>query len=53
MHDLSDDFYEFDERNYCLVGRRTHRRYSLGDPVQVEVARCDLDKKQLNFALVE
>jgi len=53
LRDLDGDYYEYDERNYCLVGRHTHRRYSLGDPVQVKVARCDLDKKQLDFALVD
>jgi ribonuclease R len=53
MRDLDDDHYEFDERNYCLVGRHTHNRYYLGDAVKVEVSHCDLDKKQLNFALVD
>ena len=53
MRDLDDDYYELDERNYCLVGRRTHKRYALGDTIKVEVARCNLEKKQLDFALVE
>ena len=53
MRDLDDDYYEFDEKNYCLIGKRTHRRFSLGDKVQVQVARCDLEKKQLDFALVD
>ena len=53
MRDLDDDYYEFDERNYCLVGRRTHKRYALGDTVKIQVARCNLEKKQLDFALVE
>ena len=53
MRDLDDDYYEFDERNYCLVGRRTHKRYALGDTVKVQVARCNLEKKQLDYALVE
>ena len=53
MRDLDDDYYEFDERNYCLVGRRTHKRYALGDTIKVQVARCNLEKKQLDFALVE
>ena len=53
MRDLDDDYYEFDERNYCLVGRRTHKRYALGDTVRIQVARCNLEKKQLDFALVE
>ena len=53
MRDLDDDYYEFDERNYCLVGRRTHKRYALGDTVKIQVARCNLEKKQLDFALVD
>ena len=53
MRDLDDDYYEFDERNYCLVGRRTHKRYALGDTIKIQVARCNLEKKQLDFALVE
>ncbi len=51
MHDLDNDYYVFDERNYCLVGRRTRKRYSLGDPIQVKVARANLEKKQLDFVL--
>ena len=53
MRDFDDDYYVLDERNYCLFGRRTHKRYTLGDIVKVEVARCNLEKKQLDFALVE
>ena len=53
MRDLDDDYYELDERNFCLVGRRTRKRYALGDTVKVQVARCNLEKKQLDFALVE
>lgn len=52
LRDLDDDYYDFDERNYQLLGRRRHRRYTLGDPVRVKVARANLDKKQLDFALV-
>ena len=53
LRDLDDDYYDFDERNYALVGRRHHHRYTLGDAVKVKVARANLDKKQLDFALVE
>ena len=51
MRDLDDDYYDFDERNYQLVGRRHHHRYALGDNVRVRVARANLEKKQLDFAL--
>ena len=53
MRDLDDDYYEFDEKNYCLVGRRKKHVYQLGDKLTVRVARADLVKKQLDFALVD
>ena len=53
VRDLGDDYYVFDEKNYILVGRRRHHRYQLGDPIRVKVARANLDKKQLDFALAE
>ena len=53
MRDLGDDSYDFDEKNYCLTGRRHHKKFSLGDPVNINVARANLEKKQLDFALVE
>lgn len=51
MRDLADDYYDLDEKNHCLVGRRYNNRYRLGDRIKVKVARTDLEKKQLDFAL--
>lgn len=53
IRDLDDDYYTFDEKNYCLTGRRYQRRFQLGDEVRVKVARANLDKKQLDFTLCE
>ena len=53
VRDLADDYYDYDEKNYCLVGRRHNNRYRLGDQVQVQVARCDLNRKQLDFVIVD
>ena len=53
MHDLDDDYYDFDERNYCLVGRRHHNKYQLGDAIRIKVARANIEKRQLDFALAE
>ena len=53
MRELDDDFYDFDEKAYCLTGRRYHKKYSLGDPVRIKVVRANLERKQLDFALVE
>ena len=53
MRDLADDYYDFDEKNHCLVGRRHNHRYRLGDNVDIKVARADLEKKQLDFVLLD
>jgi ribonuclease R len=49
VRDLADDFYEYDEENYCLRGRTTGKLYTLGDRVKVEVVKADMQKKQLDF----
>ena len=53
MEDLDDDYYEFDEKNYCLRGRRRHNVYNLGDSLRIKVARANLERKQLDFVLVD
>lgn len=52
LRDLEGDYYDFDEKNYCLKGRRYHHCYNLGDSVKVQVSRADLYRKQLDFKLV-
>ncbi len=52
LFELTDDFYEFDEKNYCIIGRHTHKKYQLGDSIEIEIARANLDKKQLDFRIV-
>ena len=51
MRDLDDDYYDFDERNYCLVGRRRHHVYQLGDPIRIRVAAANVEKRQLDFTI--
>lgn len=53
VRDLADDYYDFDEKNYCLIGRRRGVRYRLGDNVKVKVARANLERKQLDFLLID
>ena len=52
IRDLSGDFYEYEEDNYCIRGRMTGKTYTLGDRVKIEVVRADLQKKQLDYRLV-
>lgn len=51
IRELDDDFYIFDEKNYSLVGRHSHKTYQLGDDVKVKIWRTNLEKKQLDFQL--
>ena len=50
---LSDDYYAYDRSTHTLTGRRTGRTYRLGDLLRVAVARVDLERRELDFRLVE
>lgn len=51
MRELTDDYYEYDEKNYCLIGRHSGRRYTMGDSLRVRVASANLERKQLDYSL--
>jgi ribonuclease R len=51
IRELADDFFEYDEDNYCIKGRSTGKIYTLGDRVKIEVVKADLQKKQLDYRL--
>lgn len=53
IRELADDFYEYDEENYCIKGRSTGKVYTLGDRVNIVVVKADLQKKQLDYRLAE
>jgi ribonuclease R len=53
VQSLMDDFYEFDEENYSLVGRHTGNFFSLGDEIRIEVKNVNMAKRQLDFSIVE
>jgi ribonuclease R len=52
IRELADDFYEYDEENYCIKGRSTGKVYTLGDRVNIVVVKADLQKKQLDYRLI-
>ncbi|MBE6297203.1 MAG: ribonuclease R [Bacteroidales bacterium] len=53
MRTLQDDYYEFDEANYCIVGRRKQRKFTIGDAVRIRIMRANLERKQLDFELAD
>lgn len=53
IRELAADYYDLDERNYCLVGRCSNVRYRLGDKVRVRIIRANLERKQVDFAFAD
>ncbi|MFB3886067.1 MAG: ribonuclease R [Thermodesulfobacteriota bacterium] len=50
---LHDDYYQYHEKRYCLVGERTHKTFRIGDEVKVRVDRVDVERRQIDFGLIE
>lgn len=50
---LADDYYRYDARSHTLTGHRSGNTYRLGDRIRVEVARVDLDRRELDFRVVD
>jgi ribonuclease R len=53
LRDITDDFYVWDEKNYCIIGQRKKKKYQLGDEVKISVKKVDLAKRQIDFTLVQ
>ena len=53
MRDIRSDFFDFDEENYRIVGKRTHKVYRLGDPVRIRVKSANLEQRLLDYELVD
>ena len=53
LREIRSDFFEFDEKRYRLVGKRTHKVFLLGDPVRIRVKDANLEQKLLDYELVE
>ena len=53
IKDITSDYFIFDEKQYALIGQADKRMYQLGDQVTVTVKNTDLERKHLDFNLVE
>ena len=51
IRDLEDDYYRFDEDNFCIVGERSRKTFQLGDAITIRIAKANLERKQLDFTL--
>jgi ribonuclease R len=53
MTSLYDDYYQYHEKKYCLIGERTHKTFRIGDGVRVRVDRVDVEKRHIDFGLIQ
>jgi len=53
IRELGSDFFEYDEENYWIKGRRTGRKYQIGDPLMIRVMRVNMSRRQIDFTLAE
>lgn len=51
IRELGEDFFEFNKKNYSIVGQKTKKKFTLGDSITFKVIGADLDKKTLDFAI--
>ena len=53
IRDLGNDYYEFDKKTYSVVGQKTKKRFTLGNPIKFKIVAADLDRKTLDFEVVK
>jgi len=53
IRDIKSDYYIFDEKQYAIIGQSTKKIYQLGDDVKIQVKKADLERKHLDFNLIE
>ncbi|WP_295840925.1 ribonuclease R [uncultured Apibacter sp.] len=53
IRDIREDDYRYDEKSYSIIGQRTGNQYQLGDTVYIKVIKANLEKKQLDFELID
>ena len=53
LREIKEDFFIYDEKNYCLIGKSTRKRFTLGDKVRIKVSKTNLEQKLLDYELIE
>lgn len=53
VSDLKDDYYVYDEKRHCLVGKNKGKKYQLGKEIRVKVVRADVEQRQIDLQLVD
>ena len=49
---IKDDFFIFDEKNYCVIGKSSRVRFTLGDKVRIRVSKVNIEQKLIDYELI-
>ncbi len=52
LKEIKEDYFIFDEKNYCIIGKSTRKKFTLGDKVKVKVAKTNLEQKLIDYSLI-
>ena len=52
LREIKEDFFIYDEKNYCLIGKATRKRFTLGDKVRIKVDKTNLEQKLIDYTLI-
>ena len=52
LREIKEDFFVYDEKNYCLIGKATRKRFTLGDKVRIKVYKTNLEQKLIDYTLI-
>ena len=52
LREIKEDFFIYDEKNYCLIGKSTRKRFTLGDKVRIKVSKTNLEQKLIDYTLI-
>ena len=52
LREIKEDFFIYDEKSYCLIGKSTRKRFTLGDKVRIKVSKTNLEQKLIDYTLV-
>ncbi len=52
LRDIKDDFFIFDEKNYCVIGKSSRVRFTLGDKVKIRVSKVNIEQKLIDYELI-
>lgn len=53
MRDLDDDYYVFDDKNYCITGERNKKKFQLGDPIKIQLVKVNMQNRSIDFVPAE